>query len=241
MALRILSYNIHGLPWITCPIEAILLWTQFQCPCDILCLQEVFSKNLCTKIIALAPLYNFQVIFASSESDCIGKSALGFYTPCGLCILVKNNIPIVKEPQFTRFHNKAGLDTLVNKGFLSVGIEYMGNPLQIYNTHFQSDFDELPCISFRYQYIRSSQESQLYFHTLENEFPIICGDFNTNKFRFFEMFDRNYSITFPATGQHLDHMLLPQHLLSTIKSKKVTYFHKIKFSDHIPIVFEFTL
>ncbi len=239
--LRILSYNIHGLPWIQCPIEAILLWAYVKCRCDILCLQEVFSRKLRQKLEFLAPKYGYHIFFAPDEPRCIGKPLLGFFTPCGLCILVKKTISIVNGPRFQHFHNKGGLDTLVNKGILSVGILYQKRIVQIFNTHFQADFNEIPCCPVEFDDVRKSQEAQLYSVASAYEFPLICGDFNKNEFFFFERFDGSSQITFPSTGQHLDHLLVLKHLLHYFSVRRTIYFSDIEFSDHIPVLFEIAL
>lgn len=241
MAIRILTYNIHGLPWIHCPIEAIFLWVYVKSRADIVCLQEVFSKKLKEKVLHLGQKYNFQVFFPPSEPRCLGRPFLGFHTPSGLCILVREGIPIVREPKFVHFHSKSGLDALVNKGVLSVGIFVHSKEVQIYNTHFQADFNEIPCCSIQYKEIRKAQEAQLYMNVCTDPFPIICGDFNKNEFFYFERFDSSDRITFPPTGEHLDHLLLLRHCLPHIKEKRTHYFSDVVFSDHIPVLFEFTL
>ncbi len=238
MVLRILSYNIHGLPWIQCPVEAILLWAYVKCRCDVLCLQEVFSRKLRHKLQALAPKYGYDIFFAPVEPRCFGKPLLGFFTPCGLCILVKKTIPILELPRFSPFHAKGGLDGLVNKGILSVGILFEGKHIQIFNTHFQADFNEVPCCPLQYHEVRRSQEAQLYLIASAYEFPLICGDFNKNEFLFFERFDTSNQVTFPSTGEHLDHLLLLKHLFCRFLFRKSTYFSDVEFSDHIPVLFE---
>jgi endonuclease/exonuclease/phosphatase family metal-dependent hydrolase len=241
MVLRILSYNIHGLPWIQCPIEAILLWAYVKCRCDVLCLQEAFSRKLRQKLQILAPKYGFHIFFAPVEPRCLGKPLLGFFTPCGLCILVKKTITVLEGPRFIQFHTKGGLDGLVNKGVLSVGISYEGKSFHILNTHFQADFNEIPCCSLEYHEVRRSQEAQLYLIASAYEFPLICGDFNKNEFFFFEKFDSTNQVTFPLTGQHLDHLLVLKHLIHRFLFRKSTYFSDVEFSDHIPVMFEMTL
>lgn len=240
MVLRILSYNIHGLPWIQCPIEAILLWAYVKCRCDILCLQEVFSRKLRNKLVTLAPKYGFSIYFAPAEPCCLGKSLLGFFTPCGLCILVKNTIPLIDGPHFQQFYSKGGLDSLVNKGVLSLSILYENKTIQILNTHFQADFNELPCCSVKYHDIRRSQEAQLYHIASKYEFPLIFGDFNKNHFQFFERFDDSHQITFPSTGEHLDHFLVFRNHICRLLFRNTTYFSDVLFSDHFPVLFEFT-
>lgn len=238
MALRILTYNVHGLPWIQCPIEAILLWAYVKCRCDVICLQEVFSRKLRQKIERLASNYGFRAYFPPTEPRCLGKPFLGFFTPCGLCILVKKTIPIVNEPRFVHFHNKGGLDALVNKGVLSLGIQYGRKEIQILNTHFQADFNEVPCCSVEYDGVRKSQEAQLYFLATDFDFPLIFGDFNKNEFSFFEKFDNSFQVTFPSTGEHLDHFLFLKHHSNRFFSRKTTYFSEVDFSDHVPVLFE---
>jgi exonuclease III len=239
MGLRVLSYNIHGLPWIQCPIEAILLWIFYSCPCDVVCFQEVFSEKLKQKILRLAPSYGLKAYFPEIETPCFGKRYMKFGVPSGLCILVHENIPVTEQPVFESFIEKEGLDGLVRKGIFSLGISYRGRQVNIINTHLQADFSEVPCFRIRYNAVRDFQENQLYMFSSRHSFPIVCGDFNKNRFRFFEKFDQEHFATFPATGEHLDHMLFPPAIHKKIVEKNVIYFHKVNLSDHIPVLFEF--
>lgn len=241
MGLRILTYNIHGLPWIQCPIEAILLWIYVKCRCDILCLQEVFSKKLKQKILALAPKYNYRALFPEREPRCLGKPLLGFHTPSGLCILVRSDIPIVRAPRFDYFYKKTGLDALVNKGVFSVGISHGGHSFTVFNTHFQADFNEVPCCPMKFEGVRASQEAQLYWIVSHEAFPLVVGDYNKKEFRFFDRFDPEDRVTFPHTGEHLDHLLLLKSTSGQFKSKGVSYFPEVRFSDHLPVLFEFEI
>jgi len=241
MGLRVLSYNIHGLPWIQCPIEAILLWIFYSCPSDIICFQEVFSKKLKQKIFILAPRYGLKAFFPENEPSCFGKKYMKFGVPSGLCILVHEGVPIVESPKFESFLESAGLDGLVRKGIFSLGISYKGRQVNIINTHFQSDFTEIPCVRIQYGNVRDIQESQLYMFSSKESFPVICGDFNKKNFRFFEKFDEEHVATFPATGEHLDHMLFSHAIHKKIVEKSVVYFEKVTLSDHIPVLFEFDL
>lgn len=241
MGLRILTYNIHGLPWIQVPIEAILLWSYVKCRSDVICFQEVFSRKLRQKILHLAPKYGFRVFFPAVEPRCLGKPLLGFFTPCGLCILVKQSFIIVNQPRFVPFYNKSGLDSLVNKGIFILEILYGKKQIQIFNTHFQADFTEVPCYPVDYSEVRRAQEAQLYFLATDFEFPLICGDFNKNDFFFFEKFDTSTQVTFPSTGQHIDHLLFLKYQSNHFFSRKTTYFPEVDFSDHIPVLYELDL
>lgn len=239
--LRILTYNVHGLPWIQCPIEAILLWAHWKCDADILCLQEVFTEKLKQKILRLCPRYNLRAFFPENEPACFGRSYLRFGVPCGLCVLVKTSLKVLPGASFQPFLAKGGLDSLVNKGFLALEIEWQGIAVQIINTHLQADLTEIPCFQKSYCAVRDAQESQLFLACRGLGFPLVCGDFNKNRFLFFERFDEDHNITFLPTGAHIDHLLLlPQGRLQ-IKAKRVFYFNDILLSDHVPVLFEMSI
>jgi endonuclease/exonuclease/phosphatase family metal-dependent hydrolase len=233
--LRILTYNIHGLPWIRCPIQSIFVWIQFQTHADIICLQEVFTKDLESQIHSCATKYGWVAYFADAL-PCWGKSVLRFHSPSGLCILVKSSIPVTKPPLFTPFVSAGGVDALVTKGILALEIEVHHTKIHIVNTHFQSDFTEFPCCRIAYPEIRRHQEQQLASLVRYFTFPIICGDFNQESFLYFRSMDTEKHSTFPQTGEHLDHLIvLNTHILPTAK---ITYFDSIPLSDHIPVLFE---
>jgi exonuclease III len=241
MALRILTYNIHGLPWIQCPIETILLWMYVRCECDVICLQEVFTGKLKQKILEVAPKYELQAFFPSvgADTSCFGKRFMRFENPSGLCILVKKQIDVLSRGTFVPFLNNAGVDRIVTKGYFSLKLKYNDVLVEIFNTHFQSDMTDIPCIRINYPHIRNLQEEQIYLETKKHFLPIVCGDFNKNKFLFFERLDYEHNSTFPQTGEHLDHLLLLHEHFRSLKSKKSIYFPEINLSDHIPVLFEF--
>lgn len=239
--LRILTYNIHGLPWIRCPIQSIFTWITVQTNADIICFQEVFSKSLEKDIQTYSRHLGWKC-FIADKLPCFGKSYLRFHCPSGLCILIKNHIPVLGEPSFIPFIEAAGVDNLVTKGIFIVKIQFEQKELQILNTHFQSDFTELPCCRIEYSDIRKQQEIQLASVVRSIEYPLICGDFNQDSFLYFDKFQEDqHHITFPQTGEHLDHMLIPSFCKQTIKSKSSLYFHKINLSDHIPVLFSFEI
>lgn len=241
MPLGLLTYNIRGLPWISCPIEAIFLWITWKVDCQICCLQEVFGKGLREKILALSKSHNWIPIFPDQEPTSFGKRFLRFATPSGLCILVRPSIQILNIFPFVPFLSQSGLDRVVNKGFFAINIRFKGHILTILNTHFQSDFTEFPCFRIPYPAIRDLQESQLFHFVRQFQLPILVGDFNKNRFFFFDRFDPSDTITFPTTGEHLDHLLIPRSISTHFLSKKTTYFSDTLLSDHVPVLFEFDL
>jgi endonuclease/exonuclease/phosphatase family metal-dependent hydrolase len=233
--LRILTYNVHGLPWIRCPIQSIFVWIKFQTHADIICLQEVFAKDLEPQIHACASKYGWVAYFADAL-PCWGKSVLQFHRPSGLCILVKSSIPVTKPPVFTPFLSAGGVDALVTKGILALEIEVHQKKIDIVNTHFQSDFTEFPCCRISYSEIRQHQEQQLAALVHYLPFPIICGDFNQDSFLYFTSIDSKKHCTFPQTGEHLDHLLVPT--TKSLPKTNITYFESVSLSDHIPVLFE---
>ena len=233
MTLRILTYNIRGLPWISCPIDDILSWL-LKRDCDIVCLQEVFTRPL-QAAIESCDEWN---VFFSQGSTCAGRAA-GFYSGAGLCILVRRGIKLLGEASFHQFIDASGLDYFVSKGILQVSLEFEGQRIDIFNTHCQSDFTEFSWFRINYPSIRNNQEEQLAIVSKQCRYPLICGDLNKNSFNYFQKFDLQDEITFPETGEHLDHLLYPVELSSLFHNKKTTYFHDIELSDHIPVVYQF--
>lgn len=154
---------------------------------------------------------------------------------------MKESLQIVDQAIFTPFAVKAGLDSLVNKGFFSIGISYKGNLIHIVNTHLQSDFTDIPHFRINYGQTRELQEAQLFMTCETMRFPFLCGDFNKNKFLYFEPLDKDDHVTFPTTGEHLDHLLVPKRMMESVKSFKVIYFPEVLLSDHIPVLYEFDL
>jgi len=235
MTLRILTYNIRGLPWISCPIDDILSWI-LKRSCDIICLQEVFTRRL---QIAIESQDEWNVFF-SKGSTCAGQAA-GFYSGAGLCILVRRDLKLLGESTFVPFVDAGGVDRFVSKGLLHIPLEINGRRIDIINTHFQSDFTEFPCFRINYPAVRFNQEKQADILSKQYPFPLLCGDLNQESFHYFKKFDDTDEITFPETGEHLDHLLYSTDAGDAFTNKKTTYFHTITLSDHIPVLYEFEL
>ena len=236
MVLRILTYNIHGLPWINCPMKSILMWIRWKADPDIICLQELFSKGLQEKVELYAPFLGYRV-YNPEHHTCFGKTYMKFHSPSGLCILVKNGIPICDEPYFEAFDDASGVDRLVKKGIFVVSVVYKGKRFDILNTHFQSDFTELPCYRLRYDATRMAQELQLAKLCKKYSLPFILGDFNQSRFTFLKKFDTEYHVTFPSTFEHLDHAVFRNEQRDLFKKIFVEYYDDCNLSDHIPVLY----
>lgn len=238
--LRVLTYNVHGLPWIQCPIHTILTWIELKSGAEIVCLQEVFARSIELEIQEFCKRFSWNAYFADTL-PCFGKRYLRFHCPSGLCILVRQYLPVQGVPVFYPFEEASGVDYLVTKGILRLTIQAGEKKVDILNTHFQSDFTDIPCFRLSYPATRKLQEMQLALFAQTIDYPILCGDFNQEDFMFFDKFSPEPHITFPSTGEHLDHMIFPHEKKDLYKDKHIVYFDSLSLSDHIPILYSFSI
>ncbi len=236
MNLRVLTYNVFGMPWGLASIETVLLWAFYKTDAEILCLQEVFSKEHISRIREICSQSSsvWNCWFPVTEPTCLSRWTSYFDSPSGLCILTKKEITILSEPYFEPFEQVASVDRFVRKGFLHLMCEKEKQPFHILTVHFQSDFTECG-YRIRYQDIRIQQEIQLYKYMKELENAVVVGDFNMNRFYHFHFVNLRRESTFRQTGESLDHCLTLEK--NTVDSKQSTYFHEIKLSDHTPVLF----
>ncbi len=90
-------------------MKSILMWIRWKADPDIICLQELFSKGLQEKVELYAPFLGYRV-YNPEHHTCFGKKYMKFHSPSGLCILVKNGIPICDEPYFETFDDAFSVD-----------------------------------------------------------------------------------------------------------------------------------
>jgi endonuclease/exonuclease/phosphatase family metal-dependent hydrolase len=230
MDVRILTYNVHGLPWNRVPMVAILAWALRCTRADILCFQEVFQRSALNDLCLVANTYGYDVIV---PPECVTPSC--FANPSGLCTLIKRSIAVTHW-SFTPFSCAGGLEHFVKKGMLSVSCRKDDVAFTLVNTHFQSDGTEFPCVRIRHQHIRDLQEAQLERMIANSECPIVAGDFNQSLFSHFVHADPGFHVTFPETGEHLDHVLFHRSSLHRIVSSAISYFDDVQMSDHIPVL-----
>jgi hypothetical protein len=148
----------------------------------------------------------------------------------------------MKKPLFQKFEVNTGLDSLATKGVFGLCILWNRKPVWILNTHFQADFTEIPCCRKSYQKVRNQQELELLEagrRWCKREDVLYCGDYNQESFEHLEYWKIERAATFPATGQHLDHVLFVKQQRTHLQCKKVHYYKHIDFSDHIPVLYEF--
>jgi exonuclease III len=237
MNLRVLTYNVFGMPWGLSSIDAVLLWAFYKTDAEILCLQEVFSKDHKDRIqeICSQPNSHWNCWFPDAEPTCLSKWTSYFESASGLCILTRKDITLTSEPYFEPFETVASVDRFVRKGFFHLMCEKEKQEFHILTVHFQSDFTECKC-RVRYEDVRIQQELQVYRYMKNLPNAIVVGDFNMNRFYHLRFVNYQRESTFRETGESLDHCLTLYP--SSVKSEKATYFHDIDLSDHTPVLFQ---
>lgn len=237
MNLHVLTYNVFGMPWGLKYIESVLIWSFYKTDAEILCFQEVFSKEHRETIETICgrPGSCWTCWFPTVEPTWLSTYTYGaFESITGLCILVKKDIQVIQKPVFHSFEQMANVDRLVRKGFFHLTLQKEGKVFHLLTTHFQSDFTECRC-RIRYQDIRIQQELQLFRYMRELKNAVVVGDFNTSRFYHFQFVNSNREATFPDTGESLDHCLCLDS--KTVSCTTTTYFHELTVSDHIPVLF----
>jgi len=230
MDLRVLTYNVHGLPWCRVPILPMLTWIARNTAADVICLQEVFQRKAMNELLEYAPSYGYRALFPPEQ-----VTASCFANASGLCTLVRRSISVT-EWGFTPFSDAGGLERFVQKGVFRLECWKDGLRFDLFNTHFQSDGTEIPCVRIRHDRTREAQESQLELVMSRSECPIVAGDFNQSVFHTLERLDTGFHVTFPETYEHLDHVLVYGPARLRVLYHRTVYFDAIQMSDHIPVL-----
>jgi endonuclease/exonuclease/phosphatase family metal-dependent hydrolase len=236
------TYNVFGMPWGSKDLRAILLWIFIQSGAEIMCLQEVWSKQHQELIQEMChESKTWSCHFPYSNIHRLGKWTQRFYSGSGLCILVKHTIEVTEELEGHTYILSKGVDCLVRKGFMILSCKKDGKLFQIVNTHFQSDMTEIPYWRLRYNETRLKQEKQLYQTVRHLSCPIVLGDFNTEEFMYFECLEKGHRWTYKDTGERLDSCLRTFQDKHKFEKTGSIYHYNIRFSDHIPVVFQLNL
>lgn len=242
MIVSIGTYNVFGMPWGSKDLRSILLWVFLQSGTEVMCLQEVWSKQHQQMIRdACEESHTWSCYFPYSNIHRLGKWTDRFHSGSGLCILVKNTIQVVDELEAHTFILSKGVDSYVRKGFMILHCKKDDKVFQVVNTHFQSDMTELPLWRLRYNEIRLKQEKQLYQTVRHLSCPIVLGDFNTEEFMYFECLEKGHRWTFKGTGERLDSCLRTFQDKHKFSKAESVYCPHVSYSDHIPVLFRLAI
>jgi endonuclease/exonuclease/phosphatase family metal-dependent hydrolase len=180
IAVSILSWNLHGLPWPMsrdpgARMEQVAAKIRELSP-EIVTLQEVWRDSEVERLVnALqpewTPLYSIRALGAPRG---------------GLVAMVRRSdgCRIPDAPDFERFHDSASAwkvwqgDGLGRKGLLTFQIQCAHSTISVIDTHLQSQYPGVD-----YHTIRRAQIEQLESvasHFDHNSFVLIAGDFNTD-------------------------------------------------------------
>jgi endonuclease/exonuclease/phosphatase family metal-dependent hydrolase len=236
MRLKLLTYNIHGLPWNRVNIKGIADWVFGVAAPQVICLQEVFSTRHRNYLMMRADLAGW-VPLVPNDNMCL--SIPGLECGSGLMTLVHHSVQIVSEPVFEPFKVTHGVDRFVKKGYFKVNLRRGSTIFQLFNVHLQSDVTEFWCRRLNYISARASQEIQLSMAAAREEFPVVIGDLNMSEFEHFVCVDPDFHITFPGTGEHLDHLLTLPRDIDRIEDAETEYWNNVPWSDHIPVTYSF--
>lgn len=236
MNLHILTYNIHGMPWANTDMKNLFTWVFETSTADILCFQELWSTTDRVLLQEYCKIYGWNVSFPR-DSCSLGYILKGLDCGSGLAVAYKSVYELVSTPLFIPFEEAAGVDKFITKGFYYLKFKYQNKVFSLLNTHFQSDFTEIPCCRINYKFSRLAQEFAIYSYAKRLQEPtLICGDLNQETCKFLHFLEKKKHITFTDTGEHLDHLctLRGEQAFSLTES---IYFDKIQYSDHIPVLF----
>jgi endonuclease/exonuclease/phosphatase family metal-dependent hydrolase len=236
MNLRVLSYNIWGMPWGTKSIHEILMWILCCSGADVICLQEVFSMKHRKFIEEKCATAGWNCFFP--HDPCYAGRVFSAYTSgSGLCILVRPNVQIRSVLPFVPYQAcDSYVERLVSKGYFGVELEKDGKVLYVYNTHMIADFTE--CRPFRivHTHTRRHQEKELFDALMKLDHPVIlAGDFNSEEFHYFHRMYHDEDWTFHGTDEQIDHITCLPRDRKKLRAHDLCFYQTLEFSDHIPL------
>lgn len=240
MLLKIVSYNIYGMPWGTKDIHQILLWIFCFSRADIVCLQEVFSKAHRELIVEKAEYAHWSAYFPD-DACWAGRFLNAYHSGSGLCILVKPTVRVTRVLDFVPYTAcDSWIEQLVCKGYFGIQFSVEGREYVLYNTHMVSDFTECYPLRIAHTHSRRFQEKQLLDAVKSTGCPtFIGGDFNQEEFHYFQKLYDAEGWTYRTSQEQIDHFAcLPG---KSFVVKGVTFHQKLLYSDHVPIVMEIDL
>lgn len=239
--LNIVSYNINGLflhynhiNYVNISKYIKYLFTQENI--DIICLQEVWEKNI--EQMIKKELQNLDLYYAKPPTNlkyCIGENS-------GL--LTISRYPIVYN-DFLKFPELHVSCKMTNKGLHYLCLKYNEEYLHLINTHLQSSFNRC---NFQYQETCLKQLNLINEYIIQKGLKdcIIIGDLNLKE-EYIENINENLKIpynykglvTFPGQKELLDYFIING---DKWKNDKIEFkiYEDIYYSDHLPIFLSIT-
>lgn len=243
--MRILSYNVHGLPWSRNQSPSIVRYLSSIHP-DVLCLQEVFTKKMRDYFSVELPKHGYTVVSPRDDGVTIMGSGLLIAFSSAYTLLSACFYP------YTVYHD---IEVGANKGFQTVRLKANdGRRYLVANTHLQSNtpFNILGGSS-NVSHVRKAQLAEVVRWLEPSRDPVLLvGDMNCEHsphphVRFLQHGSTVKKSTFPLTGEDLDHVAwIPTQWAPPgiawcrfdTKGVRATAYRVdgVDYSDHSPIV-----
>lgn len=236
MQVKVLTYNVWGMPWGSKHLHEILLWLFCQSGAEIICLQEVFSKHQRMIIESKAKAAHWQAFFPNDP--CLAGTCFNaFHSGSGLCILVSPSIEVLNEIPFIPYQAvDAYIEKLVKKGFFGLQLRKDETTFSVVNTHLIADVTECRPLRIPHFRARRLQEKQLVETVKSFRGPtLIAGDFNQEEHHYLHRMYENEDWTFLDTFEQIDHVVCLPTEASQFSVTNVHFFQDIHYSDHIPL------
>ena len=210
---------------------------------DVICLQEVFDKNIRTLLKQEFKQYNQ----AYEHTPHLFKINSG--------LMIFSRLPII-SCDFITYNASCGEDSFANKGFMVATVGYNSSYFTIYNTHLNNQTPIFRLYKSGFDVIEQ-QFSQLLghlYHSLNtNNRVYLCGDFNIDTFHIKQfinksIFRNSLTITGFSTQTTLneiydtiDHILIVSKCDKVKCTEETQYIYNPLCSDHYAIIKKFIL
>lgn len=243
MLIKIFSYNIKGLPYISDFFTNQLADWFTNTDYDLICFQEVFTQSRIDILSNALSKIGYTILKPNDFKE--WTNFLG----SGLLTAIKNKDWSIISDTFITYNTRVGAEIITNKGFHSIELQHKASMeyVVVVNTHMQSEnpstyfggcFDTRP--------IRKAQAQQIYdyFLTMPKTRHILIGDLNSEQESHDDIlyltgskqgFNKH---TFIPTGEDLDHVaILPKFWYGFVPPllKDIAVLTKLNWSDHWPI------
>lgn len=240
--IKMVSYNIHGLPWQYDNDELICQYL-IESNADILCLQEVFTPLRVSFVIKILQMAGYRVFL---PNDSYIQTLFG----SGLMICVHNRLKASFVcNRFTPYLNYSNFDIFASKGFYAVVLYINNQYVRIINTHMQSDCEINNYTgTLKTSTIRRLQAKEIVDTYKTSKIPtIIIGDLNEsvslNPWFSYKCCSKcEKLVTFPEGLQNLDHfVVLKNDKEDCLKLSEPFVDNTCLLSDHSPLFMKLTI
>jgi endonuclease/exonuclease/phosphatase family metal-dependent hydrolase len=236
MRVKLVSYNVRCFPWTSPPISDMVQWITRHA--EVVALQEVWCRQ--DTWAAAFAAHGWSFARPGREHHIAGVFG------SGLAFAWRRTSWKLTDARFYPFLSAVGFDAFVTKGwFRAEFTDEAGECLRLINTHMQSDYEV--CDDIWRPIAEPIRMAQL-FQLTETEARLppcamaITGDFNTEIcwLQEYRYMTRHAGMTFPNTGQVLDHCAVPYSQPWILNAHRVCR-EAGDWSDHWPVFWDMRL